>query len=213
MNPTIDISLLDANGDTVIVRPQGLEGDYLEAQPGKGQTIPFYTKQEDLVVSSGETYTVESGTWEYFSDVTIESGGTLDVNGTLVAVSITNDGTLDNDGVVINGASKYAAYNRVNDLIDAAGNGTVELDYQGVPAFQDIVRPQANVNSMVIKVEGVDLPEFRDFWAFVTDGSNDTTILGAKEDLQLETTVIAPVDEYGDRTTLENAVEVSGLQF
>jgi hypothetical protein len=73
-------------------------------------SIRFPLGTDSLTVSDGETYTVASGETEQYATVTIASGGTLVVDGSLLVYeSITNNGVLtDNGTVTVFGESDFA---------------------------------------------------------------------------------------------------------
>lgn len=62
-------------------------------------SIRFPIGTGSLTVS--DTYTIPPGTTESYDSVTIESGATLTVNGELIAGTLTNNGTLNDNGSVI----------------------------------------------------------------------------------------------------------------
>jgi len=54
-----------------------------------------------LTVENGETYTIDIGETEEYETVTVDSGGVLVVNGKLLTHTLTNNGTVDNNGTII----------------------------------------------------------------------------------------------------------------
>jgi len=64
-------------------------------------SIRFPIVAETLTVKSGKTHTVPADTTEQYSTVIIESDATLTVNGSLLVYdSITNNGTVDDNGTI-----------------------------------------------------------------------------------------------------------------
>jgi len=58
-------------------------------------SIRFPLDFDDLVVADGETVTINSSQKQYFETVTVESGGTVDINGLLTTTAVDNDGTIN----------------------------------------------------------------------------------------------------------------------
>jgi len=63
-------------------------------------SIRLTVPTQPLVVSGGETVTIESDTTDVFSSVTVETNGTLEINGTLITKSVTDNGTIDTNGTL-----------------------------------------------------------------------------------------------------------------
>lgn len=100
-----------------------------------------------------------------------------------------------------------AAYKTVENLIDAAGPAAAGANLDGSAWYVDRVRGNAQVDSLLISVEPVNMPEMDGFWGLVTGGDNATTLVNSFAPLTLEATVLARYDEYANRTAVENALK------
>lgn len=100
-------------------------------------------------------------------------------------------------------------YRYLIDLIDASGGASVTLDRDGVAAYTETLRPNAEVNTLLVEVTPNGIAEMDGVWAVVTGGSDDTEIIGAQAILEIEITVLARHGEYADRTAVENNLKVS----
>lgn len=72
---------------------------------------------DSLTVSDGDTMTIASAEVVYYDTVTVEAGGTLTVDGTLVTTSLSDNGTVSVNGTL--SVLSEAFY----DSLDAPGDG------------------------------------------------------------------------------------------
>lgn len=144
----------------------------------------------DLVVDSGETYTVESGTAEFYDSVTVN--GTLNVNGELV-VGTANE-----------------RYNEIAQYVDYGGQATVESSASNVPWYIEQLPSDARVNSIVMGFEPSSTLKSRGingFWGILEGGSDERNNTLTNHQLSLELTEFNRYSQYGSKDAVATDLE------
>jgi len=180
----------------------------------RGGTLPLALSvpqnPDDLVVSSGETKTVASGTIEVYDNVTVD--GTLTVDGILVVYGTLNsvDGTVNSaDGTVANQSEN--PFKRLLDHDRHAGSYTLNRTLGNVQRYKERLPSSPNINSLVVGLEpATDLQnrEIAGKWGLISNITDNRTRALTNPVVSVEIDILADYAEYSDVTAVQNDLEI-----
>jgi len=158
-----------------------------------GQTSRFLfnfpSKGENLVVPSGETYTVESATEEIYYSADID--GTLNVNGTLTLTAGTFEQLQEYEQEADNFVRHTTESNNHKYTLQLPSNSSIDSLLVGIQPSQDLQDKN---------VEGL--------WGLITGGTDNRNNALTNYDYELEVWKLADYNEYSDTTAVANDLEV-----
>jgi hypothetical protein len=160
-------------------------------RPTRGETAAwtFRLASEALVVPSGETYTVESGTEEVYSSADID--GTLNVDGTLTLTE--------------------GQFDTLRQLADHAGSFATVQTLNNTQNYREQIPSDASVDSIVVGIEPAQALKDRNVdgvWGIVSNGTDARSAALSRNLFQLEVQVLAEYSEYADHSAIETALQV-----
>lgn len=199
----------------------GLYAQHVQSDPSdinnrtRGGTLPITLSvpenvTQDLVVSSGDTYTVESGTIEIWNDVTVD--GTLTVNGILVVYGTLNsvDGTVNSvDGTVANQSAN--PFTKLLDHDRHAGSYTLNGTLGNTQRYKERLPSSPNINSLVVGLEpATDIAnrEVAGKWGLIGNVTDNRTRPFTNPVVTLEIDILADFSEYADVTAVKTDLEI-----
>ena len=98
-------------------------------------------------------------------------------------------------------------YRQLREYGDFAGSMTVNRSSNGVPHYTERVPTSAAVDTLVLDfVPGADVTATNGFWGIVRSMDDPTRYPNDTCRLDLTVVMLAELDEYADRTTLEDAL-------
>jgi len=165
---------------------------------GGTATFEFREMHSRLTVQNGETVTVSNGDTERFDFVTVESGGTLTVDGTLEADELTNNGTLNVNGTLKVNERFAFELEDLRPYREYAGNATLRETLNGTQRFSERI-DESVLDTLVIGVEPDQsarddaIPGVWGVVERVTDSRNQPL---ATNVATIELRVLAPFNEY-----------------
>jgi len=143
-----------------------------------------------LVVESGETYTVESGTTEFFEAIDVD--GTLIVNGTLIVESEEN------------------RFETLAQYGDYAGQSVVERTINHVPWFVEQLPSDARVDSIVMGFEPSQTLKDRNvrgLWGILEGFTDERNSPLTNHQVEYQISVLDEFAEYADVSAVKTALE------
>jgi len=176
----------------------------------RGATATFELEvQEDrpLTIESGETYTIDSGETEYYTNVTVN--GTLTVNGELFTNELTNNGTINNNGTI---TVRTGYVNDVGELLsyDRFSGSYTPLETLG-NKYPYSERIDNSIDSLVFGVEPSDQLQteyVNGVWGIVDNITDSRNQPLSTNRITIDLTILAQLDEYADHTALESDLKL-----
>lgn len=180
----------------------------------RGGATPFNLSvpqsPDNLVISSGETHTVEAGTVEVWNDVTVD--GELTVNGILVVYGTLDsvDGTVNSehgtiDTLTQNPFSRLLAHDR------HAGSYTLTETLGNAQKYKERLPASPNINSLVVGLEpATDLSD-RDIagkWGLISNVTDNRTRALTNPVVTLEIDILAEYSEFNDVAAVKTDLEI-----
>lgn len=178
----------------------------------RGDTATFDLQVDDpeLVVQSGETYTVESGTTEIYENADID--GTLVIDGELIVY-----GTVDNDGTITTNGTftiNSGTANTLENLLDFdrhAGSYALRTTLNNTAKYKQQLPTKSNVDSLVIALEPAQSLQDEDIvgkWGLISNVTDNRTRALTNPIITVEIDILADLSEYSDHTAIENDLEI-----
>jgi hypothetical protein len=192
------------------LRVQGNYANTNAATVGSANSYTFYLIQSKGNITFTEDDTIFAGDIERYDSVTIESGVTLTVNGTLQCTSLTVNGTLDNNGTVTVDSNLGGERNTLLPYSEWSGKYNTTTMVDGTLKFTDRIPSTESVDSIVLGIEpATDLQssDVSPVWALVDSVSDQRTGPLATDRIGLEVTVLAPYADY-TRTEIESNLKL-----
>lgn len=195
-------------GDFVVNRPS----DINLKEKGERATYDFVETATKKTVPDGETFTVESNENLTFGIVTVESGGTLTIEGTLNCDQLQNNGTVNNNGTLnVNDDIKFE-YAEIEPYAKLAGNFTITETQAKTQKYVDRTPSSASIDTLLLGIEtrsDLATQEINGYWGLVsniTDFRNQALSNGPR--IRVEIQVLAPYSEFNDHTDVQNTLEL-----
>lgn len=181
-----------------------------------GDTATFqiheYQSDTSLTISNGETYTVSSGETEYWGAITVESNGTLTVNGTLFASSLNvqQGGTVNTNGTV-NVSLVVDIVPLLQDFDEFAGQAANLQTLSNTVYYRNQLPSTANISSLIVGVEPGSKLADRDIngvWGIITDVTDTRPQAFTDTSYQIEVLIVDDYPAYADHDSLETTLEM-----
>lgn len=195
-----------------LIRCKFVSGDLHNLTRGETTSFQFWlpNRGDDLVVSG--SYTVESGTTELYDTITVESSGTLTVNGFLQGNSINTEtgGTVNVDGGQLN-ILAGTGFTTIQNLADFAGGFAAQTLLDSTRKFREQIPSTADVDSILVGIEPSDMLKNKDvtgIWGLVDSGTDVRNPALNTNTFELEIFVVAEYSEYSDHTAVNNNLSV-----
>jgi len=179
---------------------------------GSSTTFNLYVPEnpDDLVVASGETYEVPSGTVQVWNNITVD--GTLTVNGLLVVYGTVNsvDGTVN----VVGGGINNLSTNPATELLKYgrhAGSYSLTETLNNTQRYKERLPSSPNINSLVVGLEpATDLQKrsVRGKWGLISNVTDNRTRPFTNPVVSLEIDILADYAEYSDVTAIQNDLAI-----
>jgi len=176
---------------------------------GETATLQLLDPSDTLLVETGGTVTISQGDTESYDFVEVESGGTLDVDGTLnINERLINNGTVDNDGTINiqdgeqTDVTEYARY---------AGKYTVSETLGGEQKYRERLPSDSSVSSLLVKFEPKESLQNRQIPGVfgLIDGVTDTRGPAlSQNEFEVTVRILATTQEYNTLTDVQNELEV-----
>jgi len=185
-------------------------GDLHNLTRGESSNFTFNLPQNtDLVVENGETYTVPSGQTIGFETTTVNTGGTLIVNGTLQTTTFVDNTT---NGTTVNGqiiVTDTGSYTTLQEYEHHAGSYSLNETLQNAFPYSEQLPPSQD--SIVFRIEpSTDLQtkNVRPIWGIVDSITDNRNTALNNISYQISVTVLAFGSEYSDFTSIENDLKI-----
>jgi len=177
----------------------------------RGESATFeleFNEFGDLVVASGDTYTIDAGEFEGWDHVIVR--GTLTVNGELNCNELTIDGgTINDNGTITIGDGYVNNYADLFDYDRFAGSYT-PLETLG-NKYPYSERIDNSIDSLVFGIEPstqLQNEYINGIWAIldnITDSRNQPL---STNRITIDVTILAQYDEYADHAAIENDLKL-----
>lgn len=166
--------------------------EFNQVSRGERAQFTFEFPTESLVVESGETYTVESGTTEIFQTVDVKENGTLDVNGTLIET----------------GGNNVAELQRYQDH---AGSFATQETLNNARRYRLGIPSGIDITSLVLGIEPSQTLQDNDvpgIWGLVESVSDPRRQALSDERVTVQLLVLDRFSAYTDHTDIQNSLEM-----
>jgi len=170
---------------------------------GQSATFELEFEEGELVVESGDTYTIDASEFEGWDHVIVR--GTLTVNGELNCNELTIDnGTVNDNGTITIGEGYVNNYSDLLDYDRFSGSYT-PLETLG-NKYPYSERIDGSIDSLVFGIEPSDTLQseyISGIWGIldnITDSRNQPLSINR---ITIDVTILAQFDEYADHAALE----------
>jgi len=164
----------------------------------------------DLTVASGETYTVESNTFEAYDAIIVD--GTLTIDGELNGNSLTiNDGGTVNDNGELNiNNGLVAGFNTVFEYDPFAGKYTLTETLGAAQKYTEQFST-STITTLLVGIEPEQNLKDRNItgkWALIDNVTDNRNQALSTNRLGISVTILEELDNYTDHTAVENALKL-----
>jgi len=164
----------------------------------------------DLVVPSGDTYTVSAGTTEIVGDVDLDGTLVIEDTATLIVYGI-----FDNDGTLINNVTPKAFSNgQLGYLLGYdrhSGSYTLRGTLNHTQRYKERLPDAPNRDSLVVGIEPSDSLEDRNVigkWGLISNVTDSRTRALTNPVVTVEVDILADYDEYSTISDVQNALAI-----
>lgn len=176
---------------------------------GERATLTVFEATERLLVFSDRG--IPAGSTREASEVIIDEGATLTVDGTLETSRIDiRDGTLDDNGTVTITGGPIGAMDLLTYAPRAGGFTTLKTLDTSV-RFRERLPTSGDVTSLLVGVapdDNLQQEDIEGIWGLIESvGDARRPVLNADQ-IEVEIRVLAPYREYDSHTAVRNALEV-----
>ncbi len=108
--------------------------------------------------------------------------------------------------------SPQERHRKLYDHVRWANSATIQVDRSssGISNYRETIPGRASIESFIHPVQfAEDITRIPDYWAAITGGQNTTEPGGGQLGLELETTVLARIEQYESRTAIKQDLSAS----
>lgn len=197
------------NNGAVVARGNYTSTNAATVGASNNYTFHILKDRGDKTFSSDDT--TPSNKAHLYGNVTINSGVTLTVNGTLLCTTLTVNGTLDNNGTVTVDSDLEGDIATILPYSEWAGNYNTNTMIDGTIKYTDRIPSGESVNSIVLGIEPASDLEGKDVtpvWALIDSVNDQRTGPLGTDRVALDVTVLANYADY-TRSTLETNLKLA----
>jgi len=174
----------------------------------RGETVSFEFWATDGTKNLTVSGSVTIDSVEFYDSVTVESGATLTItsNGKLLTGSLTSNGTIDNDGIIINDLGINNSFEDLVEYGDYAGKFSTTETLNGKQKYREFIPSDANVDSLLVGIEPNNELENKNvppIWGVVESVSDPRNPALNTKNYQMTVRILAEKSEYSDHSTAE----------
>lgn len=177
-------------------------GDPKTPQVGDTLQFDFLIPEHSQNLTVEDSYTV--GGVEGYGTITVESGATLTINGTLQGEKLVNNGTVDNNGtLIIDGGDTQGV---INAFIEWAGQYNTLTMVNGVRKYSDRTPTSAAVDTLLIGIEpdtALQNQEVNGVWGLVESFEDARDAPLAQGRYSVSVFVLGEYGDYTDHSAVE----------
>lgn len=173
--------------------------------------LHFNESGSDLIVADGQTYTVPSGEIEGYDAITVESGGVLVINGELLGNSLTNDGTIDNNGTLTINSGLVTGYDTLLEYGGVSGKYTLSETLNSTQRYKERLPSGFIADTLLIGVEpSADLQteHIEGVWGLISNVTDARPSALSINRITIEVDILAELEQYDNHTAVENSLKI-----
>lgn len=168
---------------------------------GDSETLEFYLGEESV---DGRAQPDPSLEGTHGGDLGVTMGGYFPACYGAPAYATPDGGRAREDAYV---DPNETPYGQLREFVRYSGSATVELSLDSVPLIREHIPARADIESFVVPIEpvGPDVDWASGAWVLV-EGATDNSIVAATDAwlaIELDVTVLAPLEEYPTREALK----------
>jgi len=175
-------------------------------------TIDAYVNDPmgELVVPSGETYTVPSGETQVYGGADID--GTLAIDGELIIYgTVDNDGTINNNGILTIHNRNVDPFAELLEFDRHAGSYSLESALNNTQRYKERLPTTPNVSSLVVGIEPnneLQTEEIAGKWGLISNITDSRTRALTNDVITIEIDILADLAEYSDLNNVQTALKI-----
>ena len=200
-------------GQNTAIIANGIVSDPSETNTitrGDTATYTFLNALKQLKIDVGETYTVPSGETERYDLVVVD--GTLEINGTLEADEVDNNGTITGSGTLKVNEKFAFELADVEQYSTYAGKYSLNETLGSAQKYNELLPDTAGIDSLLVSVEpSSDLQDktINGYWGLIENITDTRNRPLSNNQVDMTIQILAPKDEYSDRTAVQSDLEVT----
>lgn len=176
---------------------------------GETATLRLLDPSDTLLVQTGDTVTISQGDTETYDIVEVESGATLDIDGTLnINERLINNGTVDNDGTI---SIQDGEKSDVTEYARYAGKYTVAETLGSEQKYRERLPSDASVSSLLVKFEPESSLQDRQIpgvFGLISAVTDTRPPALSQNEFEVEIQILTTTQEYSTLTDVRNDLEV-----